>query len=753
MKPRYAFFLVTLNGKLFTEEYEHNSSMNFGESGGNIIKNIDMVFKYILKKVSLDSLIKDVKDNKIPGIDASDIQDNLGIIRNNGSKLLNELFKQGKLVKINSKPVTYIPRSIILQLAEENEIKDIYTIDGIRSIIETQANGSKNYDPFDALIGKDKSLSTQIEQAKAAIMYPTKGLNTLILGESGVGKTTFATIMYKFGKKSKGLNEDKFPFIAFNCSDYFNNPQLLLSQLFGHVKGAFTGADTDKIGIVEKANGGVLFLDEVHRLPPDGQEMLFYLMDKGEYHRLGETGKKRKSDVLIIAATTENPDGILLSTFLRRFPVIIILPPYRKKDINERIEIIEELFCYESVNLGKPINIASEVIKALAIYEFMVGNMGELHSEIKLLCAKAYLEFLKKKDEIRVDFKMLSGIIREYFLMHSSVDNSTKGYLDIFSDDLTIYPEFGNHRLPEHSDKDIYEFIDRKINDLRTEGLAQEQIDRKLNLEIENYFDYVLKTSDLSKFYKIIPKNIVDVSAELISMAEKDLKTRLNSRLILGLAFHLNALLKRIRNNQVRNNTFVNKLEIRTKHPDEYRTAEKLVSRIEDIFDCVISEDEKIFISILLANNRDNIINTEKPGIIIVCHGETTASSIAGVANKLFSTNIVKAIDMPLDCSILETYNKIKLAVLSLNRGKGILLFVDMGSLTDLGEKLMNETGIKVRTISNVSTLHVLEATRSILYKESSLDEIYESMVNSGFDENKTEKVKKEGCVDCLCNR
>ena len=66
--------------------------------------------------------------------------------------------------------------------------------------------------------------------------------------------------------------------------------------MFGHVKGAFTGADTDKIGLVEKANGGILFLDEVHRLPPDGQEMLFYLMDKGEYNRLGD-GSKRKSNV------------------------------------------------------------------------------------------------------------------------------------------------------------------------------------------------------------------------------------------------------------------------------------------------------------------------------------------------------------------------------------------------------------------------------------------------------------------------
>lgn len=69
--------------------------------------------------------------------------------------------------------------------------------------------------------------------------------------------------------------KDDAPFKSFNCADYYNNPQLLMSQLFGYAKGAFTGADQDHEGLVEKADGGVLLLDEVHRLPPEGQEMLF----------------------------------------------------------------------------------------------------------------------------------------------------------------------------------------------------------------------------------------------------------------------------------------------------------------------------------------------------------------------------------------------------------------------------------------------------------------------------------------------
>lgn len=90
----------------------------------------------------------------------------------------------------------------------------------------------------------------------------------------------FAEVMYSFAKEIGRIKRNA-PFVTFNCADYANNPQLLMSQLFGVKKGAYTGADKDRMGLVEKADGGILFLDEVHRLPPEGQEMLFYLIDKG----------------------------------------------------------------------------------------------------------------------------------------------------------------------------------------------------------------------------------------------------------------------------------------------------------------------------------------------------------------------------------------------------------------------------------------------------------------------------------------
>ena len=131
---------------------------------------------------------------------------------------------------------------------------------------------------FASMIGFNGGLKAQIHQAKAAVTYPPNGLHTLIIGPSGSGKTFLAENMYRYAVQQKLLAPDA-PFVAFNCADYADNPQLLNSQLFGYVRGAFSGATSTRSGLVDKADGGILFLDEIHRLSGEGQEMLFYLLD------------------------------------------------------------------------------------------------------------------------------------------------------------------------------------------------------------------------------------------------------------------------------------------------------------------------------------------------------------------------------------------------------------------------------------------------------------------------------------------
>ena len=198
-----------------------------------------------------------------------------------------------------------------------------------------------------------------------------------------------------------------------------NNPQLLISHVFGYVKGAFTGAEQSKAGLVEEADGGVLFLDEIHRLPPEGQEMIFYFMDTGTFNRLGETRRSRQAKVLIIGATTEDPDSVLTKTFVRRIPNIMKIPPLAERSSGEKLDIIKLMFQDEAQRVKKPIRVGVETIKAL-VGSIGSGNVGQLKSNIKLLCAQAFLSGIDSPEGIEVDFKMLPQQIRNGLLTLSA---------------------------------------------------------------------------------------------------------------------------------------------------------------------------------------------------------------------------------------------------------------------------------------------------------------------------------------------
>ena len=212
------------------------------------------------------------------GLTAHAIADLLKMDRSNVSRYLNELYKEQQITKGEGRPVIYDA------LATESEKNHVDTSSAIT---------------FDNLVGANDSLKVSIQQAKAAILYPPKGLHTIIFGETGTGKSMFAECMYHFAVSSKTLKENA-PFISFNCADYAQNPQLLFGHIFGVRQGAYTGALEDTPGLIAKADGGILFLDEIHRLPPEGQEMLFTFIDKGTFRPLGESDKVSEANVQII---------------------------------------------------------------------------------------------------------------------------------------------------------------------------------------------------------------------------------------------------------------------------------------------------------------------------------------------------------------------------------------------------------------------------------------------------------------------
>jgi transcriptional regulatory protein LevR/transcriptional regulator with AAA-type ATPase domain len=657
--------------------------------------------------------LKELNDPK--GVDTQTLASILGMTRANVSHELNTLWKEGKVYKSSSRPVLFF-------------------------ITDNSPKISKLAD----MVNDNISLKASIDKMKAAILYPPRGLPTLILGETGVGKSMFASLMYEYAKET-GVRGENSPFIVFNCADYYNNPQLLVSQLFGVKKGAYTGADEDKIGLIEKADKGVLFLDEIHRLPPEGQEMLFTFLDKGYFRPLGGSDMK-KSDVLIISATTEDPDSALLKTFTRRIPMEIIIPPLRDRTLEERFFLIKSFFKKESLRLNKDISVSLNTMRAFLSYD-CPGNVGQLKSDIQIICAKAYSEYLTNvKQDVRIFSGNLPSNIREGLYKekeHRVLWNKLMGdEIEFFkfsplADDQNQYDK--------NDDDTIYKIIDQKLDRLKAQGISDIAIENILEKDIIKYFHKniggVPEEVNKKNLRSIIPEDTLDFIDNVISYMASELKREFSSNMYTALALHLNTLIKRVHSNSTMVNPCLDKIE--SLYPEEFKVAMDSKSVIEKYVHGTISDDEIAYLTIfLLPEEEFRSANKDKVKVILIIHGDTTATSMADVANNLLGENYVIGINAPLDVSPQVVLDNLRELVAKDLNSAGYLLLVDMGSLTSFGETIEREFNVRMKVVSLVSTLHVLEAARKALLGVS-LDDIYNEvlLVNSYFE---TKRVIKE---------
>ncbi|WP_457642151.1 sigma-54-dependent transcriptional regulator [Persephonella sp.] len=224
---------------------------------------------------------------------------------------------------------------------------------------------------FEGLAGKSPAIQNVKETIKKIAPYD---INVLIVGESGTGKEVVAKTIHRLSNR-----KDK-AFIAINCASLPSD--LLESELFGYKKGAFTGAVSDKKGLIEEANGGTLFLDEIGEMPMPLQAKLLRFLEEQKIRPLGST-KEVKVDVRIISATNrdlekEIKNGNFREDLYYRLGTIIIKMPSlreRKEDIPLLAEqILKEIKAKYNKNITR---ISPEFMRYLISYDYK-GNIREL---------------------------------------------------------------------------------------------------------------------------------------------------------------------------------------------------------------------------------------------------------------------------------------------------------------------------------------------------------------------------------------
>lgn len=247
----------------------------------------------------------------------------------------------------------------------------------------------KNYS-FSNIIGKSKKMQNIFELIKN--VANTK-VNVLIEGQSGTGKELVSRAIHINSKRSAG------PFIAVNCSAIPDT--LLESELFGHIRGAFTGAVDNQRGVFEQASGGTLLLDEIADMPFNLQSKLLRVIENWEIKPLG-SDKVKKIDVRLITATNQNIIDLIRhkkfreDLFYRISTVTISLPPLkdRRDDIPHLINYILKKI---SAELGKNLSIDTYGTEVLINYDWK-GNVRELENVLERAAISSTDNILGKSD-------------------------------------------------------------------------------------------------------------------------------------------------------------------------------------------------------------------------------------------------------------------------------------------------------------------------------------------------------------------
>jgi DNA-binding NtrC family response regulator len=336
------------------------------QSGQNAIR--------LLEEEMFDVVLTDLKMEKVDGMEilkrTRDLYPDTEVIMITGFATLEsavETMKHGAFYYI-AKPFKLDEvRKVVAEALEKVRLKKENR--QLREHIESFQGKVK-------IITQDQSMLRLLETAKQ--IAPTD-CNILITGESGTGKELMARYIHLNSKRESG------PFFAINCGAF--SEELLGNELFGHEKGAFTGAETVKKGLIEMASGGTLFLDEVTEMPPSMQVKLLRVIQEKEVLRLGATSPL-KVDVRFVAATNRDiQDAIKSGSFrqdlyFRLNVVTLHVPP-----LSERRDDVSMLSYYflkkYAVLMKKEVEeISGDVLAILSNYDFP-GNVRELENIIE----------------------------------------------------------------------------------------------------------------------------------------------------------------------------------------------------------------------------------------------------------------------------------------------------------------------------------------------------------------------------------
>ena len=639
---------------------------------------------------------------------ARSLAEKLDISRNLASQYLNELFYEGKLIKIGAHPTCFLARSAL----ENDGFASVY--DNAEDLWNQADQLQEKRSVFSDLIGGNGSLHYAIEQCKAAMNYPGSGLAVLLHGPTGSGKSLLAAKLYDYCVQ-RGLIGSEGRLITVNCAEYSDNPDFFLTSLFGYTKGAYTGAEKDSEGLLALADKGMLFLDEIHSLTPECQEKLFLFMDKGVYHRVGDNQKWLASTVRFVFATTENPDQALLKTLFRRIPIVIQIPALKERPLTEKRELIRYILETEQTKFKMSVRISESAYRLLEQHEFR-HNIGELKNDIQVGMAGAYMKAIKNASptlDLHIS-DLPSGLVRNP-LRNPLMDQGSVSRLLPLGE---LLPRGGG----ESRYLLFYQAAMQNYERFQKHELSLDTFLATTTLQLEQYVDFLFFNNEnfSSPQEEIVQSLLANINRPL---NKKYGMPELSNNEIKILARYFTDLLQNEPISAVelrRRGRSISDFQetLKTVNPKLVSIANEILPLLQTGLNLPLGAFEEITTTLFFLYFNRGYQPAPIP-VVIMAHGYSIASGIAELANQLLHQNIFTAIDMPVESHFETITNKLKQYLSEIRNCHEIIVMVDMGSLEGIQKYIDQTADLDIGIINNVTTKLALDVGAMIMEGDS----------------------------------